>query len=80
MLLHRRMLVVGVAFVLPKVSTVEAPDPVVDRFWAGAAMSQTSPGETLDTNSLPKMTSIANIHTQNDRTAATQMFTEVMGI
>jgi hypothetical protein len=38
MLLHRRMLVVvgvalalAVAFVLPKVSTAQAPDPVVDR-------------------------------------------------
>ena len=53
MYLHRRLLVVDVAislavtFVLPKVSTVEAPDPVVDRFWAGAAISQTSPGDTL---------------------------------
>jgi hypothetical protein len=39
MLLHRRMLVLvvgvalalAVAFVLPKVSTAQAPDPVVDR-------------------------------------------------
>ena len=42
--LHRKLLVVDVAlslavtFVLPKVSTVEAPDPVVDGFWAGAAI------------------------------------------
>jgi hypothetical protein len=47
-------------------------------FWAGAAMAQTSPGETLDANSLPKLTSVADFHkllNDFDGTAAAQTFT-----
>jgi hypothetical protein len=47
-------------------------------FWAGVAMSQTSPGETLDANSLPELTSVADLHhllNDFDGTAAAQTFT-----
>lgn len=46
-------------------------------FWAGPAMSQTSPGETLDANSLPELTSVADFHkllNDFDGTAAAQTF------
>lgn len=49
-------------------------------FWAGPAMSQTSPGETLDANSLPKITSVADFHLSlNDfeAPAAAQTFTAI---
>lgn len=49
-------------------------------FWAGPAMSQTSPGETLDANSLPKITSVADFHqllNDFDGPAAAQTFTAI---
>jgi hypothetical protein len=47
-------------------------------FWAGAAMAQTAPGETLDANSLPELMSVADLHhllNDFDAPAAAQTFT-----
>jgi hypothetical protein len=48
-------------------------------FWAGPAISQTSPGETLDANSLPKITYVAELHTLLDSyyPASAQTFTAI---